>query len=146
MNDGKTLADFMPNPGVTMDPAKGVRVRREGTTFVAEAGRSLAPGASLATEDAMIEAMQTVHDPEIPINIYDLGLIYRLDQNAETGDVDVDMTLTAPGCPVAGEMPGHVAAALAGVEGVGLATVRLVWEPAWTPNRASEDAQLVLGL
>ena len=146
MNDGKTLADFMPNPGVTMDPAKGVRVRREGTTFVAEAGRSLAPGASLATEDAMIEAMQTVHDPEIPINIYDLGLIYRLDHNAETGDVDVDMTLTAPGCPVAGEMPGHVAAALAGVEGVGLATVRLVWEPAWTPDRASEDAQLVLGL
>ena len=146
MNDGKTLADFMPNPGVTMDPAKGVRVRREGTTFVAEAGRSLASGASLATEDAMIEAMQTVHDPEIPINIYDLGLIYRLDQNAETGDVDVDMTLTAPGCPVAGEMPGHVAAALAGVEGVGLATVRLVWEPAWTPDRASEDAQLVLGL
>ena len=117
MNDGKTLADFMPNPGVTMDPAKGVRVRREGTTFVAEAGSSLASGASLATEDAMIEAMQTVHDPEIPINIYDPGLIYRLDQNAETGDVDVDMTLTAPGCPVAGEMPGHVAAALAGVEG-----------------------------
>ncbi|MGA0236148.1 MAG: iron-sulfur cluster assembly protein [Alphaproteobacteria bacterium] len=146
INDGKTLADFMPNPGVTMDPAKGVRVRREGTTFVAEAGESLTPGIALASEDAMIEAMQTVHDPEIPINIYDLGLIYRLEQNAETGDVDVDMTLTAPGCPVAGEMPGHVAAALAGVAGVGLATVRLVWEPAWTPDRASEDAQLVLGL
>ena len=94
----------------------------------------------------MIEAMQTVHDPEIPINIYDLGLIYRVDQNPATGDVEVDMTLTAPGCPVAGEMPGHVAAALARLEGVGVATVKLVWEPAWTPDRASEDAQLVLGL
>ncbi len=144
--DGKTLADFMPNPGVTMDPAKGVRVRREGTTFVAEAGARLAPGAEQASEAAMIEAMQTVHDPEIPINIYDLGLIYRLDQNTDNGDVDVDMTLTAPGCPVAGEMPGHVAAALAGVDGVGVATVRLVWEPTWTPDKASEDAQLVLGL
>ena len=129
-----------------MDPAKGVRVRREGTTFVAEAGASLAPGAAQASEAAMIEAMQTVHDPEIPINIYDLGLIYRLDQNTDNGDVDVDMTLTAPGCPVAGEMPGHVAAALAGVDGVGVATVRLVWEPTWTPDKASEDAQLVLGL
>jgi FeS assembly SUF system protein len=146
INDGKTLADFMPNPAVTMDPAKGVRVRREGTTFIAEAGKPLEPGTALASEEAMIEALQTVHDPEIPINIYDLGLIYKLDQNPETGDVDVDMTLTAPGCPVAGEMPGHVAAALAGVVGVGLATVRLVWEPAWTPDRASEDAQLVLGL
>ena len=96
IKDGKTLADFMPNPGVTMDPAKGVRVRREGTTFVAEAGASLAPGAAQASEAAMIEAMQTVHDPEIPINIYDLGLIYRLDQNTDNGDVDVDMTLTAP--------------------------------------------------
>ena len=145
-HDGKTLADFMPDPGVTMDPAAGVRVRREGTTFIAEAGEALPSGASLASEAGMVAAMQTVHDPEIPINIYDLGLIYRFDQNPETGNVEVDMTLTAPGCPVAGEMPGHVAAALAGVEGVGLATVRLVWEPAWTPDRASEDAQLVLGL
>ena len=145
-HDGKTLADFMPDPGVTMDPAAGVRVRREGTTFIAEAGEALPSDASLASEAGMVAAMQTVHDPEIPINIYDLGLIYRLDQNPETGDVEVDMTLTAPGCPVAGERPGHVAAALAGVEGVGLATVRLVWEPAWTPDRASEDAQLVLGL
>ncbi|MAW53030.1 MAG: SUF system Fe-S cluster assembly protein [Geminicoccus sp.] len=145
-NDGKTLADFMPNPGVTMDPAAGVRVRREGTTFVAEAGEALPSGAVFAAQDSMIEAMQTVHDPEIPINIYDLGLIYRVDQNPATGDVEVDMTLTAPGCPVAGEMPGHVAAALARLEGVGVATVKLVWEPAWTPDRASEDAQLVLGL
>ena len=146
INDGKTLADFMPDPAVSMDPAKGVRVRREGTTFIAEAGEPLPAGTVPASDALMVEALQSVHDPEIPINIYDLGLIYRLDQNPETGNVEVDMTLTAPGCPVAGEMPGHVAAALAGVEGVGLATVRLVWEPAWTPDRASEDAQLVLGL
>ena len=145
-NDGKTLADFMPDPTLSMDPAKGVSVRREGTTFIAEAGKPLAQGTALASEAEMIEALQTVHDPEIPINIYDLGLIYKLDQDPASGDVVVDMTLTAPGCPVAGEMPGHVAAALAGVAGVGLATVRLVWEPAWTPDRASEDAQLVLGL
>ena len=80
-------------------------------------------------ETEVIEAIKTCYDPEIPVNIVDLGLIYECkvqEVAPEQHRVSVEMTLTAPGCPVAGEMPGHVAAALAGVEGVGLATVRLV--------------------
>ncbi len=113
--------------------------------FVATAGEPLDEGEPVASEDAVIAALQTVYDPEIPVNIYELGLIYRLDIG-ERGDVAIEMSLTAPGCPVAGEMPGQVADAVAAVEGVGEVEVRLVWEPPWTPERMSEDARLALGL
>jgi len=113
--------------------------------FSATAGAPLAEGAAVADRDAVVEALRTVYDPEIPVNIYDLGLIYGLDI-ADDGSVAVEMTLTAPGCPVAGEMPGEVARAVAAVEGVGEATVTLVWEPGWTPERMSEDAKLALGM
>ena len=145
INDGKTLADFMPNPAVTMDPAKGVRVRREGTTFIAEAGKPLEPGTALASKEAMIEALQTVHDPEIPINIYDLGLIYRIDITEE-GRVAIDMTLTSPMCPVAGSLPGEVEMAARGVDGVSDVVVELVWDPTWGPEVMSEAARLELGI
>jgi FeS assembly SUF system protein len=84
-----------------------------------------------------------VHDPEIPVNIYDLGLIYDVIRQ-DNGDVEITMSLTAPGCPVAGEMPGQVAEAVAQVESVGNVGVELVWDPAWTPERMSEDAKLAL--
>jgi FeS assembly SUF system protein len=84
-----------------------------------------------------------VHDPEIPVNIYDLGLIYDVIRQ-DNGDVEITMSLTAPGCPVAGEMPGQVAEAVAQVESVGNVGVELVWNPAWTPERMSEDAKLAL--
>jgi len=113
--------------------------------FKAAAGQPLPAGTAPATEDAVVAALRTVHDPEIPVNIYDLGLIYRLAIGAD-GDVAVDMTLTAPGCPVAGEMPGQVANAVAAVAGVGRVSVTLVWEPGWTPERMSEDAKLALGM
>ncbi len=113
--------------------------------FVASAGEPLEEGAPVASEDAVIDALRTVYDPEIPVNIYELGLIYNLDVG-ERGNVAIEMSLTAPGCPVAGEMPGQVADAVAVVEGVGEVEVRLVWEPAWTPERMSEDARLALGL
>ena len=94
----------------------------------------------------VIEALQTVHDPEIPVNIYELGLIYRLDIDAE-GQVEIDMTLTAPGCPVAGSMPGMVEHAVRGaIPELKDVTVELVWDPPWTPDRLSEAARLELGM
>lgn len=94
---------------------------------------------------AIIEALRTVNDPEIPVNLYDLGLIYRIDI-ADNGDVDIDMTLTAPACPVAGMMPVMVKDAVAAVEGVGEVQVELVWDPPWSQERMSEEALLQLGL
>ncbi len=116
-----------------------------GESGSATAGAPLEPGAPRASEDEIIGALRTVFDPEIPVNLYDLGLIYRLEQSP-AGDVAVDMTLTAPACPVAGTMPGKVAETIAGVPGVGRVEVRLVWEPPWTKERMSEDARLALGL
>ncbi len=117
----------------------------EGEDFTATSGQPLAEGSSVAGEDAVIEAMKTVFDPEIPVNIYDLGLIYGVKID-EAGEVKIDMSLTAPGCPVAGDLPGWVADAVAGIEGIGEVEVTLVWEPGWTPERMSEDAKLALGM
>ena len=96
-------------------------------------------------EANVIAALRTIYDPEIPVNIYDLGLIYGLDIDAN-GKVDVRMTLTAPGCPVAATFPDTVEQRLYEVPGVTEARVELVWEPAWNPDRLSEDAKLQLGL
>ena len=130
--DLPSFGSFMPSPPT-------------GEDFSATAGAPLQPGMPVATEEAVIEAMRTVYDPEIPVNIYDLGLIYEM-QIAANGNVTVQMSLTAPGCPVAGEMPGMVADAVAKAEGTGEVEVTLVWEPAWTPERMSEDAKLALGM
>ena len=113
--------------------------------FKATAGKPLPDGATVASEDAVVDALREVYDPEIPVNIYDLGLIYGL-SILEKGDIKIDMSLTAPGCPVAGEMPGMVARAVEAVEGTGEIEVLLVWEPQWTPERMSEDAKLALGM
>ena len=94
--------------------------------------------------DAVTEACRTVHDPEIPVNIYDLGLIYTIEIDSENA-VKAIMTLTAPGCPVAGEMPGWVENAVSAVEGVSGAQVEMVFDPPWTPERLSEEAQIALG-
>ncbi len=98
-----------------------------------------------ALEASIVEKLRTIFDPEIPVNIYDLGLIYRIDISAEK-DVIVDMTLTAPGCPVAGSMPPAVQQAVESVEDVKTAKVNLVWEPAWSKDRMSDAALLQLGL
>ena len=115
----------------------------EGTS--ARAGAKLAEGQQKAPDEAIVEALRTVHDPEIPVNIYDLGLIYDTDR-LEDGDVRILMTLTAPACPVAGEMPYDVAAAVSGVDGVGEVEVVLTWEPPWTQDRMTEDAKLILNI
>jgi FeS assembly SUF system protein len=98
-----------------------------------------------ALEDEVIAALKEVYDPEIPVNIYDLGLIYDVDVNKE-GFVKINMTLTTPGCPVAQTFPGTVEDAVKNVEQVTDAEVELVWEPPWTPDRISEAAKLQLGL
>lgn len=115
----------------------------EGLT--ARAGAPLQPGQPAADRPAVEDAIRQVHDPEIPVNIYDLGLIYTLDIHKD-GSVAIEMTLTAPACPVAGEMPQQVAEAVAGAEGVGEVQVTLTWDPPWTPERMSEDAKLALGM
>jgi FeS assembly SUF system protein len=102
------------------------------------------PAAGLKLD--VIEALRKIHDPEIPVNIYDLGLIYSLEADASTGRVDVEMTLTAPGCPVAQEFPATVECAVRQVPGVKEASVTLVWEPPWSPERMSTAARLQLGM
>ena len=95
--------------------------------------------------DDLIEALKTVFDPEIPVDIYELGLIYRVDVSDDR-DVVVDMTLTAPGCPVAGEMPGWVQDAVMKVEGVRSAHANLVFDPPWDPSKMSDEAKLALNM
>lgn len=94
--------------------------------------------------DQIVEACRTVYDPEIPVNIYELGLIYTIDINAES-EVNIKMSLTAPGCPVAGEMPGWVADAVEPLPGVKTVDVELVWEPPWGMDMMSDEARLELG-
>lgn len=111
--------------------------------YVATSGEALPEGALLAARDDIVDALKTVSDPEIPINIYDMGFVYDIRQ-LNNGNVEIDMTLTAPTCPVAGILPQQVADAVAALCGVGQVTVKVVWEPAWTPDKMSEDAKAVL--
>lgn len=97
-------------------------------------------------EAKVIAALRSVFDPEIPVNIYDLGLIYNLKVNPETNDVDILMTLTTPNCPVAEDMPGDVQQAVALVEGIGTVKVELTFEPPWDKDMLTEEALLELGL
>ncbi len=92
----------------------------------------------------IIAALKSVYDPEIPVDIYELGLIYRVDISDDR-NVEVDMTLTAPGCPVAGEMPIWVENAVSSVDGVGIVNVNMVFDPPWDVSRMSEEAQVALG-
>jgi len=101
--------------------------------------------AAVVTEDAVIGAIATVYDPEIPVNIYELGLVYAV-EIAGNGDVRVEMTLTAPACPSAQELPEMVRDAVAKIDGVGDVTVDTVWDPPWDPSRMSEDARLSLNM
>jgi FeS assembly SUF system protein len=97
------------------------------------------------TETALIDAISTVFDPEIPVNIYELGLIYTVDLH-DDGAVKVEMTLTAPGCPSAQELPEQVRDAVLAVPGVSSCEVETVWDPPWDPSRMSEEARLQLNM
>ena len=98
-----------------------------------------------ALEDAIVEALKTIYDPEIPVNIYELGLIYGVEVS-EDGRAEVRMTLTAPACPVAGALVEEVAEKAGRVEGVSTSHVELVWDPPWTPDNMTDAAKLELGL
>ena len=110
-----------------------------------------APGSSIPAEELeqltadIVAALKTVYDPEIPADIYELGLIYKIDVD-DARNVAVEMTLTSPGCPVAGEMPTWVENAVASVAGVGVVTVKLTFDPPWDKDRMSDEAKLLLGM
>jgi FeS assembly SUF system protein len=108
-------------------------------------GSALPPEELEAIGNQIVAALKTVYDPEIPVDIYELGLIYKVDV-ADNKDITVDMTLTAPGCPVAGEMPEMVRTAVETVPGLGTVKVNMVFDPPWTPERMSEEAKLELNM
>lgn len=103
-------------------------------------------GTEAGLKQQVIEALRKIHDPEIPLNIYDLGLIYALDVDEREGKAHIRMTLTSPGCPVAQTFPGTVECAIKQVPGVKEAQVELVWDPPWSMDTLSEAAKLQLGL
>ena len=125
-------------------PAEAVAPAPEGASV-----RLHATGTAIPPEDLdrltgdIVAALKTVYDPEIPADIYELGLIYRVDID-DSRNIDIDMTLTAPGCPVAGEMPGWVENAVSLVPGVNNVTVNMVFDPQWTAERMSDDARVAL--
>ena len=133
-NDIKTLSDFIPNyPKGSTKP------------FIVKLGSKNKLDKISISEIDIISNLTNVYDPEIPVNIYDLGLIY--DINISKGNnVFIKMSLTSPGCPVAGELPKQVADELTKIKNIGLIEVELVWDPPWTKERMSEDAKLALDI
>ena len=124
---------------------EAMSVSEDTPEYKANAGAPLENGQSHASREEIIEAIRMVYDPEIPVNVYDMGLIYDIRQ-IENGDVFIDMTLTAPGCPVAGVLPAQVAEAVASVDGVGVVEVKVVWEPLWTLDRMTDEAKAMIDL
>ncbi|VBB69702.1 PaaD-like protein (DUF59) involved in Fe-S cluster assembly [invertebrate metagenome] len=131
-----------PHTAMTSSAATALVERQDAA---AHAGAPLPVGTPVAMAEAVTEALQKVFDPEIPVNIYDLGLVYDL-CIADDGWTAIWMTLTAPSCPVAGVLPAQVACAAAAVPGVGEVDVFLVWDPPWTPERMSEVARITLDM
>lgn len=113
--------------------------------YIAYAGTELAQSAEKAKMFDIVEKIRTISDPEIPLNVYDMGLIYKIDQR-DNGDIYIEMTVTAPTCPIAGELPQQVADALTEIAGTGRIEVKIVWEPAWTPERMTDEAKEMLEL
>ena len=139
------------------DGAEGTEGAISGAAAEAEAKPAVEPEAGAGTEaegeagdtaavrEGVIEALRQVFDPEIPVNVYDLGLIYGIEVD-DGGRVEIRMTLTAPACPVAGILPGQVEQAARSVAGVSEARVELVWDPPWSPERMTDEARLALGM
>ena len=116
-----------------------------------EVERMLVPPYTVSSNDHPLwplvqAALRDVYDPEIPVNIYELGLLYKIEIEPVTNNVHIDMTLTSPGCPVAGEMPGMVERAVQSVNDIGDVKVELVWEPTWDPSKMAETAKLQLNM
>ncbi len=136
--DTRPADDFAPDNWGAMIAPEDIA-----TSHAGEALQNDATAEALG--DQIIAAIKTVYDPEIPVDIYELGLIYKIDFGPH-GKVTVDMTLTAPGCPVAEYLPAQVAHTIATVDGVGEVAVDIVWEPAWTKDLMSEEALVALDM
>jgi FeS assembly SUF system protein len=151
------MADPHSNLDTSPDPSAAAAARLEPGAPGPAAAPGGAPGAPVAPispvaagaadeiEAGIVAALKTVFDPEIPVNIYELGLIYDLNVEAG-GQVQVKMTLTSPACPVAGSLPGEVKSKVESVPGVAAADVEVVWDPVWNPSMMSEAARLELGM
>ncbi|MDC0625601.1 iron-sulfur cluster assembly protein [Alphaproteobacteria bacterium] len=127
MTEEKKLEDFLPN--------------KNGSYFKDFEFQNDAP---LISEEEIVKCIKTVMDPEIPVNLYDLGLIYSINNN--NNNVVIEMTLTNPNCPVAGQMPENVAKSIENINGLSSIEVKLVWEPSWNKDLMSEDAKLALDI
>jgi FeS assembly SUF system protein len=135
-----------PKARVEQEVAPATRERDYLSGFLAQRPREDAPGEpGGALYEAIIDALKEIYDPEIPVNIYDLGLIYGVEVT-DNGHAVVTMTLTTPNCPVAESMPAEVELRVSAVPGVSTADVNLVWDPAWDPQKMSDDAKLELGM
>ncbi len=131
MNDNLDLNDFIDS---------SIKLGEE---KVFKAGKRLKNTSVAIQENTVIDKLKQVFDPEIPVSVYDLGLIYKIDR-FNNGNINIEMSLTAPACPVAGELPKEVCEKLSSIESVGEVTVKLVWDPAWNSEMMSEDAKLLL--
>jgi FeS assembly SUF system protein len=129
---------------ITMEDANAAAETTQGETDGTVSGSAIPADELARLTDDIIAALKTVYDPEIPADIYELGLVYKIDIEDDRS-VKIDMTLTAPGCPVAGEMPGWVQNAVGAVEGISDVEVKMVFDPPWTPDRMSEEAQVAVG-
>jgi FeS assembly SUF system protein len=130
------------DPRPTPDDAAPDRAAASSADDTAPTGDGALDPAEL--RERIVEMLKTCYDPEIPVDIYELGLIYRVDVG-DGGNVEIDMTLTSPACPVAGSLPGEVESKVRGVDGVGDVTLELVWDPPWDKDRMSDAAKLKLG-
>ena len=120
-------------------------IRKREDVDIASSATSLPEAEITRMTDDIVAALKTVYDPEIPADIYELGLIYKVDIKDDRS-VDVEMTLTTPNCPAAAELPTMVENAVASVPGIGVVNVSIVWEPPWTPDRMTDEARLVLNM
>ena len=131
MNDTLDLNDFIDS---------SIKLGEE---KVFKAGKKLNNASVSIHENTVIDKLKQVFDPEIPVSVYDLGLIYKIERFSN-GNINIEMSLTAPACPVAGELPKEVCEKVSSIDSVGEVTVKLVWDPAWTSEMMSEDAKLLL--
>jgi FeS assembly SUF system protein len=128
-----------------MEEIDDIDIEKYKQNYIAVCGETLHEGKQKADRETLIEALKTVADPEIAINIWDMGLIYKLDM-ADNGDVFVEMTVTSPMCPVADALPKQAAEALSQIEGTGKIEVKVVWEPAWDISMMSDEAKALIEL
>ena len=147
---GVSNTDFTPSESKasesrTSDPESSEGKSSEGKVMEVETVSALSPEETERLSGDIVAALKTVFDPEIPADIYELGLIYKVEIKEDRA-IDVMMTLTTPNCPAAGELPQMVENAVASVPGVGTVNINVVWDPVWSPDRMSDEARLVLNM